>query len=112
MESDADRVWRRHPIVAAAVRLALLTVPFGCACLAGIYTGWAMGGSNTVAWVAARIAVGGGVSTAVFVVVERLSRQLMPLSTLLRLSMVFPDRAPHRFSVALRSTSLRRLREW
>ena len=112
MKNDVDNVWRRHSIVAAAVRFVLLTVPFGCACLAGIYTGWAMGGSNTAAWVVARIGVAGLVSTAVFVVLERLTRQVMPLGTLLRLSMVFPDRAPNRFSVALRSTSLRRLREW
>ncbi len=112
MESDTANVWRRHPVAAMSVRCSVLVVPFATACLVGIYVGWAIGGANTLGWIVARIAGAGAASTVVFLVIERLCRRLLPLSTLLRLSTVFPDRAPRRFSIALRSTSLRRLREW
>ena len=40
---------------------------------------------------------------------EQAARRLLPLSTLLRLSLVFPDQAPNRFRVALRAGSTRDL---
>lgn len=112
MKGDTANVWRRHPAAAMSVRCFVLAVPFACACLAGVYVGWAIGGPNTWVWAAARIVGSGAASLVAFLVVERLCRRAMPLTTLLRLSMVFPDRAPRRFSMALRSTSLRRLRDW
>ncbi|HEY7400882.1 MAG TPA: HD-GYP domain-containing protein [Actinomycetota bacterium] len=45
------------------------------------------------------------------VLVERLARRLLPLATLLQLSLVFPDRAPSRFVLARRSGNVRRLEE-
>jgi len=42
--------------------------------------------------------------------VERLGRRLLPLVMLLRLAMLFPDRAPSRFAVAREAGSVRRLR--
>jgi hypothetical protein len=41
--------------------------------------------------------------------VDRIARQLLPLAALLRMSLVFPDKAPSRFGVALRSHSSRRM---
>ena len=41
--------------------------------------------------------------------VERAARRLLPLVTLLKLSMLFPDQAPTRFSVARTAGSVRRL---
>jgi hypothetical protein len=43
--------------------------------------------------------------------VERLARRLLPLATLLRLSLVFPDKAPSRFVLARRSGNVRQLEE-
>ena len=40
------------------------------------------------------------VSTVVALLVDRLTRRLLPLATLLKLSMLFPDKAPSRFKVA------------
>ena len=45
----------------------------------------------------------------VAVATERLARRLLPLATLLKLGMLFPDRAPSRFAVAREVGSLRRL---
>jgi HD-GYP domain-containing protein (c-di-GMP phosphodiesterase class II) len=42
-------------------------------------------------------------------VVDRLGRRVIPLTALLKLSLVFPDQAPSRFSVALRSGTTRQL---
>jgi hypothetical protein len=46
---------------------------------------------------------------AVTVVFERVGRRLIPFAWLLRLGVVFPDRVPSRFSVALRSSPVREL---
>ncbi|MEO8696648.1 MAG: HD domain-containing phosphohydrolase [Acidimicrobiales bacterium] len=42
-------------------------------------------------------------------IVERAGRRLLPLSTLLRLSLVFPDRTPSRFKMALKAGSGKRM---
>lgn len=47
-------------------------------------------------------------TVATVLVVEHAARRLLPLSLLLRLSLLFPDRAPNRFRVALRASSVRR----
>src|SRR5690348_2287424 len=41
-------------------------------------------------------------ATAVLVGIDRVTRRLLPLAALLKLSLVFPDQAPSRFKVALR----------
>ena len=51
----------------------------------------------------------GGLGFAAAVGVERVSRRLMPLVNLLGMSLVFPDQAPSRFGVALRSGTTRQL---
>jgi putative nucleotidyltransferase with HDIG domain len=43
------------------------------------------------------------------IVGERLARPLLPLASLLKMSLLFPDRAPSRFAVAWRSGSTRQL---
>jgi hypothetical protein len=48
-------------------------------------------------------------STTALVLVERAARRLMPLATLLRLSIVFPDCAPSRLALARRAGSTRTL---
>ena len=49
------------------------------------------------------------IATVVLRVVDRQARRLLPLATLLRLSLVFPDQAPSRFSLALKSGTGRAL---
>lgn len=48
-------------------------------------------------------------STVVLRSVERVMRRVLPLAALFRLSLVFPDRAPSRFKVAMRTNTLRQL---
>ncbi len=57
------------------------------------------------AWLIGMIAT----STAVLFATERLARRLLPLAALLKLSLVFPDHVPSRFSVALRTGTTKQL---
>jgi hypothetical protein len=50
-------------------------------------------------------------ATLVLMLVGRLSRRLLPLAALLRLSLVFPDGAPSRFRTALVSSTVKSLEE-
>lgn len=51
------------------------------------------------------------VSTVVMVVVERLARRVLPLIALLDLTLLFPDRAPSRFHIAIRSGTTAQLKK-
>jgi hypothetical protein len=55
-------------------------------------------------------ALSGG-ATVVLALTGRLSRRLLPLAALMRLSLVFPDGAPSRFAVALRSGTVATLEQ-
>ena len=57
------------------------------------------------AWLAGMLAT----STAVLFLTERAARRLLPLAALLKLSLVFPDHVPSRFSVALRTGTTKQL---
>jgi HD-GYP domain-containing protein (c-di-GMP phosphodiesterase class II) len=61
---------------------------------------------TTIGWWAA---VAGG-AVAVAIALERFARRLLPMAMLLQLSLVFPDAAPSRFTMALRSNSVRQLK--
>ena len=51
------------------------------------------------------------IALIVLLVVDRIARKLLPLATLLKLSMLFPDRAPSRFRIARNAASVRKLSE-
>ena len=103
--------WCRRPVASALVRATVLSVPLAVAVVAGVVAGSSISG-NSLGSIVARMALGAVASIVGFVVVERLARRLLPLAALLRLSLVFPDCAPSRFSVAMRSTSVRKLQRW
>ncbi|HEY7628516.1 MAG TPA: HD domain-containing phosphohydrolase [Ilumatobacteraceae bacterium] len=48
-------------------------------------------------------------STAVLVGTDRVARRILPLAALLKLSLVFPDHVPSRFSIALRTGTTKQL---
>jgi hypothetical protein len=52
-----------------------------------------------------------GLATGVLVLGDRLSRRVLPLVALLKLSLVFPDRAPSRFRTALRAGTVQSLQQ-
>jgi hypothetical protein len=93
------------------LRFVIVFVPLSIACVMGVVSGMAVSGNGVGAEIL-RLLVALVVSLVTFVAIDRMARRLLPLATLLKLSLVFPDHAPSRFSVALRSTSVKKLHEW
>ena len=54
----------------------------------------------------------GIVALVVVFLTERVCRRVLPLASLLKLTMAFPDQAPSRLSIALRTGTVRQLRKW
>lgn len=108
--SESGR-WEQHRVLAACLRATVIAVPWALAMVVGVVTAWAVPGTS-VAGDVARVVVSGMASILGFALFEWAGRHLLPLAVLLRLALVFPDRAPSRFAVALRSTSVRRLQLW
>ena len=108
MRSASGR-WRARPHGALAIRLTVVLVPVVAATAAAVVASRLIprlpGASGTVLWFIGVLAA----STLAMVVVERQARRLLPLATLLKLTLVFPDRAPSRLGVAMRAGTLRRL---
>jgi HD domain-containing protein len=107
-QTPTGDTWRARPALASGLRLFIVLVPIwvSLAVTAVLrrlvpspdgpwWFGWALG----LLACALLIAVG----------VERLARRLLPLVTLLKLSMLFPDQAPTRFSIARTAGSVRKL---
>jgi HD-GYP domain-containing protein (c-di-GMP phosphodiesterase class II) len=92
------------------VRFAVLLVPTA----SGIAAGVALAGSiprpnglAVVVWLLALL----GASTLTVTLVERAARRLLPLATLLNLSLAFPDHVPSRFKLARQAGNVRVLEQ-
>ena len=101
--------WEARRGAGVALRIAVAAAPL----VASIVTGWALTRATTtpgsLGAVLVRWAAVLATSGLAFVAVERATRRLLPLATLLRLSIAFPDETPSRLRVALRSGSSKRL---
>ncbi|MCU1432285.1 MAG: hypothetical protein JWP95_1390 [Actinotalea sp.] len=97
--------WKPHPVLAMVGRAALLAFPAAVAILLGLAAvHWVPPqrlGVNPWAWLAVEVAC----ATVVLLLLTRVTRRLLPLTTLLRLTLYFPDRAPSRLAVAMRHYS-------
>ncbi|TMK81702.1 MAG: HD domain-containing protein [Actinobacteria bacterium] len=102
--------WRARPILGGGLRLAILAVPaavsFAVTLVMRSRLPVQRGAAGHAAVIVALVAIAACVAFAV----ERLGRRLLPLVMLLKLSMLFPDRAPSRFAVAREAGSARQLR--
>ncbi len=108
--AEADR-WRPHEVASFLLRTFVVLVSLVVSAGVGLIVGWNVPGAGPFD-ITARVVAAGLASVATAIVFESLSRRLMPLAALLRMSLAFPDQAPSRFAIAMRSTSVRRLREW
>jgi hypothetical protein len=116
--ADPDRVmdgvhtserWASRRRLSRAVRLAASTVP----AVAASAVAWAAAGAlprqgglvASMGWWCMVLALAG----LAYVLVDLGARRLLPLSTLLSLSLAFPDHAPSRFRTALRASNVRRM---
>ena len=108
--SRADVAWRPRPAAALCLRIAALGAPIVAAFLAAMLFARLVpppDGAALWAWRGLMVVA----ATAVSMVAERLLRHVVSLSTLLKLSLVFPDHAPPRYSVALRTGTTEQLRK-
>jgi len=103
--------WRRHAVASVLLRSAIVAVPLVVSSIAGLMVGLSIGGVG-LGSILLRLVLAGVTSLFAFVAIERLARRFLPLAMLLKLSLLFPDQAPSRFSVALRSSSVRKLQAW
>jgi putative nucleotidyltransferase with HDIG domain len=112
MEGNQPRTrrWKARPVAAGALRLLILLVPAAAAVGITILLRPLVPFPRTTmpraAWWVGFLGL--GVATAMFV--ERVGRRLLPLVMMLKLSMLFPDRAPSRYAVAREAGSVRKLR--
>jgi hypothetical protein len=94
--------WRARPVLSTLLRIAVFVLPIVAALALSYLVGRVfprprdMGGA-AMWWLLFLI-----VEVLAFAVFQRLAQRLIPLATLLRLSLLFPDRAPSRFAVARR----------
>ena len=100
--------WAGRPWLARTLRLVLTILPFTGAVAVSYFVsnawarpvGWAILG-----WLISITLL----SFTAMIVIDRLGRRFVPLTILLRMTLIFPDKAPSRFSVALRSSSTKEL---
>ena len=107
--TSSEQRWHSRPVAARLVRVAVAVVPIGAGVAAGILASRLLPPPDTTAYAVAWWILVLGISAATLALVERLAKRLLPLAGLLALSLLFPDRAPSRFAVALRAGSTRRL---
>lgn len=100
-----ERRWKPRRAVAFGVAATAFLVPFACAVAVVQVGARIVPRPNTVPWLVAWLVALAVVATATMYAVDRQARRLMPLAAMLRLSLVFPDHAPSRFAVALRTGS-------
>ncbi|HEX6261257.1 MAG TPA: HD-GYP domain-containing protein [Actinomycetota bacterium] len=101
--------WRSHGPASFLVRALVLLVPVGAGVATAILVGSvlplpAAGADDVVWWVLVL-----GSSTLAALLTDHLARKLLPLAVLLKLTLVFPDRAPSRFALARAAGSVRSL---
>ncbi len=111
MAANGERRWEARPVSAAALRTAVFVAPI-VASMAYVYVA-----SHVVPKPAERpffIAWWLGLSataTLVVIGIDKVTRRLLPLAALFKLSLVFPDRAPSRFGTAMRTGTVETLEE-
>ena len=107
----AVTTWAASPVLARLVRVVLFVVPIAVGWLAvRLVNQWfwtPRGLAGFLAWFFQATALGGVVAT----VVDRQTRHFLPLATLLGMSLTFPDEAPSRFGIALRTGTVRKLEQ-
>ncbi len=86
-------------------------VPLAASIVTGILVGAVLPTAHS--WPLAVLAWGFVIaaSTAALFLVDRVTRRLLPVATLLKLSMLFPDRAPSRYKIARQSAGTRAVAE-
>ncbi len=106
----SPRTWQAWPGIAMAIKSIVFVVPLVASFLVVRAMSETLfrpnGPFGLPIWIVQAALLGFTVSLAV----ERVTRRLLPLAALFNMSLVFPDEAPSRFSVALRSGTVPKLK--
>lgn len=103
--------WAGRPVASYSIVAAVHLVPIAAAVTASAVLSRRLSAPEGTGETIVRWSVLLGSSTAVLFVLDRLARRALPLAALLKLSMVFPDKAPQRLAVARRAGSVRHLQQ-
>ncbi|HEX3003891.1 MAG TPA: HD-GYP domain-containing protein [Angustibacter sp.] len=109
MTAGRDGAWRRRPMLSALVRVVQYGIPLAVAWVAARAVRVALTGRVDDLWV---VALAMSTAVGVSLLASRVTIRLTPLALLLRMTMVFPDRAPSRLAVVRRSTSASEIRHF
>ncbi|MCU0272650.1 MAG: HD domain-containing protein [Acidimicrobiales bacterium] len=109
--ASEEQVWRPKPWVAFGVKALIVGAPMLLAFWVTRVLGDALGPSSDTVGRVARIALLVLASVSVYAATDRLVRRLSPLSTMLKLSLIFPAERPSRLRIALRTGSDAQLRQ-
>ena len=102
--------WRAHPLAAQTLRFVVLLLPMAASVGVVVVLDRALPSPGSWPVFAAIAVVDALAALTVALLVHRLAMRVLPLATLLSLSLVFPDQAPRRFAIALRANSTSQLR--
>lgn len=100
IRSREEGRWRGRPVASFLVRALTLLVPVGAGVVIAMAAGSALPAPTTTLGRAVWWALVLGSSTGAALLADRLARRLLPLAVLLKLTLVFPDRAPSRYVLA------------
>jgi hypothetical protein len=108
--ASEDRAWSARPGQAWLLRVSVYLAPI---LVSFLVTRFASAGFwHPAGWVGlgAYLAQGAVVGTAAALLTGRSVRRLLPLASMFNMTLVFPDRAPSRFGVALKTGTVTQLR--
>jgi putative nucleotidyltransferase with HDIG domain len=96
-----EQQWRRRPVLALLITIGVKVVPvaasFGAGVVLSRFIGRPAGQPAATFWLVGLLVA----STVVLILVDRLARRALPLASLLRLTLLVPDRTPNRFKIAM-----------
>ncbi len=98
-----DQEWQARAWSAAALRAVIVGVPVVAGWVCSRILARQLGGLSP-RWLSVVVILGAAI--LVSILVSRLTNRLMPLAVLLKMTMIFPDKAPSRLKVARRTTSV------
>lgn len=102
--------WQPRTVTAGILRALIFAVPIGAGFGVGTMVAAALPQPGTAYEIAFWWIAIVSVATVAATATDRLARQLLPLTVLLRMTMVFPDAAPSRMRIARRAGNVAELR--
>lgn len=109
MDTAVEERWRGRKWLTRTIKVGAVLVPLLASLIAAAMMASALPIAETFAGKAFRLLLIAAVATAVLFGVDRLARRALPLAALFDLTLMFPDKAPSRYRLALRTGSRKEL---